>query len=109
MPAIGITGGISNGKTTFVNCVRELLPEAKFFDADAMARELTQHDQAVLAEIREKFGNDIFDANGQLNRSSLRAMIFEAPEKRRKLEQILHPPIRQHWSREAEKHCQSND
>src|SRR6059058_4515310 len=99
MPAIGITGGISTGKTTFVNCLRELLPEAKFFDADAMARELTHHDQAVLAEIRDKFGNDIFDTNGQLNRSALRAMVFQAPEKRRELEQILHPPIRQHWSR----------
>src|SRR5438552_982017 len=109
MPAIGITGGISTGKTTFVNCLRELLPEAKFFDADAMARELTHHDQAVLAEIRDKFGNDIFDTNGQLNRSALRAMVFQAPEKRRELEQILHPPIRQHWSGEAEKHRQLND
>src|SRR5207302_1628751 len=109
MPAIGITGGISTGKTTFVNCLRQLLPEAEFFDADAMARELTHHDQAVLAQIREKFGNDVFDANGQLNRSALRAMVFQAPEKRRELEQILHPPIRQHWRREAEKHRQSNE
>ena len=109
MPAIGITGGISTGKSTFVNYLRELLPGAKFFDADAMARELTQHDENVLAEIRGKFGNDIFDANGQLNRSALRAMVFQAPEKRRELEQILHPPIRQHWSGEAEKHRQLND
>ena len=109
MPVIGITGGISTGKTTFVNCLRELLAGAKFFDADAMARELTQHDENVLAEIRRKFGNDIFDANGQLNRSALRAMVFQAPEKRRELEQILHPPIRQHWSGEAEKHRQLND
>src|SRR5205809_4672379 len=109
MSVIGITGGISTGKTTFVTCLRELLPEAKFFDADAMARELTHHDQAVLGEIREKLGNDVFDANGQLNRSALRAMVFGAPEKRRELEQILHPPIRQHWSREAEKHRQSNE
>ena len=109
MPAIGITGGISTGKSTFVNYLRELLPGAKFFDADAMARELTQHDENVLAEIRRKFGNDIFDANGQLNRSALRAMVFQAPEKRRELEQILHPPIRQHWSGEAEKHRQLND
>src|SRR5947208_11669321 len=35
-------------------------------------------------------------------------MVFQAQEKRRELEQILHPPIRQHWSREAEKHRQSN-
>ena len=109
MPAIGITGGISTGKTTFVNCLRDLLPEAKFFDADAMARTLTHHDQAVLAEIRDKFGDDVFDANGQLNRSALRTMVFKAPQKRRELEQILHPRIRQHWSREAEKHRQSND
>jgi dephospho-CoA kinase len=109
MPAIGITGGISTGKTTFVNCLRELLPDATFFDADAMARELTHHNQAVLTQIREKFGNDIFAANGQLNRSALRAMVFQAPEKRRALEQILHPPIRQHWSREAEKHRQLNE
>jgi dephospho-CoA kinase len=109
MPAIAITGGISTGKTTFVNCLRELLPEAKFFDADAMARELTHHDQTVLGKIREKFGNNVFDANGQLNRSALRAMVFQAPEKRRELEQILHPPIRQHWSREAEKHRPSNE
>src|SRR5947208_10987116 len=108
MPAIGITGGISTGKSTFVNCLRELLPDAKFFDADVMARQLTHHNQAVLAQIRERFGNDVFDANGQLNRRALRAMVFEAPEKRRELEQILHPPIRRHWSREAEKHRQSN-
>ena len=109
VPAIGITGGISTGKTTFVNCLRELLPAAKFFDADAMARELTHHDQAVLSKIREKFGNDVFDANGELNRTALRTMVFQAPEKRRQLEQILHPPIRQHWSREAEQHRQSNE
>jgi dephospho-CoA kinase len=109
MPAIGITGGISTGKTTFVNCLREVLPAAKFFDADAMARELTHRNQAVLAQIRDKFGNDIFAENGQLNRSALRAMVFQAPEKRRKLEQILHPPIRQHWSCEAERHRQSNE
>src|SRR5437763_13053486 len=36
-------------------------------------------------------------------------MVFQAPEKRRELEQILPPPIRQYWSREAEKHRQSNE
>jgi dephospho-CoA kinase len=108
MPAIGITGGISTGKTTFVNCLRRLFPEAMFFDADIMARELTHHDQAILAKIREKFGNDVFDASRGLNRDALRGIVFAASEKRRQLEQILHPPIRRHWSREAEKHRPSN-
>jgi dephospho-CoA kinase len=109
MPAIGITGGISTGKTTFVKCLRERLPAAKFFDADVLVRTLTHEDERVLAEIRKKFGDAVFDAKGQLNRSALRAIIFFAPQKRRQLEQILHPPIRQHWSSEADKYRQSND
>ena len=40
MPAIGITGGVSTGKSTFCDCLREILPGAKFFDADAVARQL---------------------------------------------------------------------
>src|SRR6476661_8806122 len=108
MPAIGVTGGISTGKSTFINCLRQLLPEATFFDADMMARELTGHDKNVLAEIRKTFGDAVFIENGELNRDAIRAIVFGAPEKRRQLEQILHPPIRRHWSREAEKHRQSN-
>jgi len=37
MPAIGITGGVSTGKSTFCDCLREILPGTKFFDADAVA------------------------------------------------------------------------
>jgi dephospho-CoA kinase len=108
MPAIGVTGGISTGKSSFINYLRQLLPQAMFFDADGMARELTRRDKTVLAEIRKTFGDAVFIENGELNRSALRAIVFMAPEKRRQLEQILHPPIRRHWSREAEKHRQSN-
>ena len=108
MPAIGVTGGISNGKSSFINYLRRLLPQAMFFDADGMARELTRQDKTVLAEIRKTFGDAVFIENGELNRGALRAIVFMAPEKRRQLEQILHPPIRRYWSREAEKHRQSN-
>lgn len=79
-----------------------------FFDADGMARELTRQDKTVLAEIRKTFGDAVFIENGELNRGALRAIVFMTPEKRRQLEQILHPPIRRHWSREAERHRQSN-
>jgi dephospho-CoA kinase len=108
MPAIGVTGGISTGKSTFMNCLRQLFPEATFFDADVMARELARQDKNVLAEIRQTFGGRVFTESGELNRGVLRGIVFEASEKRRQLEQILHPPIRRHWSREAEKHRQSN-
>jgi dephospho-CoA kinase len=108
MPAIGVTGGISTGKSTFMNCLRQLFPEATFFDADVMARDLARQDKNVLAEIRQTFGGRVFTESGELNRGVLRGIVFGASEKRRQLEQILHPPIRRHWSREAEKHRQSN-
>src|SRR6476646_5982657 len=108
IPAIGVTGGISTGKSTFINCLRQLFPEATFFDADVMARELAGQNKNVLAEIRKTFGDAVFTENGELNRDALRAIVFGAPDKRRQLEQILHPPIRRRWSREAEKHRQSN-
>jgi dephospho-CoA kinase len=108
MPAIGVTGGISTGKSTFVNCLRQLFPDATFFDADVMARELARQDKNVLGEIRKTFGGRVFTKSGELNRDALRGIVFGASEKRRQLEQILHPPIRRYWGREAEKHRQSN-
>ncbi|PYJ41097.1 MAG: dephospho-CoA kinase [Verrucomicrobia bacterium] len=109
MSVIGITGGISTGKTAFADYLRALIPKARFFDADSMARELTRSDEKVLGEIRARFGPAVFQKNGELNRGALRAIVFDAPEKRRDLEQILHPPIRQRWSGEAERYRNSTE
>ena len=87
-----------------MNFLRELLPNAEFFDADEMARELTRSHAGALAEIRAHFGPAVFGASGELNRGALRAMVFGVPEKRRVLEQILHPRIRERWSGEANRH-----
>ena len=109
MSVIGITGGISTGKTAFVDNLRALIPEGRFFNADEMARELTRSDEKVLGEIRARFGPAVFQKNGELNRGALRAIVFNAPEKRRDLEQILHPRIRQRWSGEAERYRNSTE
>lgn len=109
MSVIGITGGISTGKSTFAKSLRELLPSARFFDADEMARELTTKDSDVLGEIRDRFGSEVFQANGELNRGALRTIVFSAPKRRRDLEEILHPRIRQRWSGEAEKYRRSTE
>src|SRR5437773_1059395 len=103
MPAIGITGGISTGKSTFCECLREILPGAKFFDADAVARYLVDLEE-VKQELLAKFGFGIFSRNGDLNRDAVRAIIFQDAVKRKALEQILHPRIRQQWSVEADRH-----
>ena len=107
MPAIGITGGISTGKSTFCDCLREIVPTAKFFSADQAARELVDLDPDVKKEVAAEFGSGIFSSNGRLNREQLRAIVFENTAKKSALEQILHPRIRRQWSAEASKHRNS--
>ena len=108
MPAIGITGGISTGKSTFCDCLREIVPTAKFFDADLAARWLAEVPE-VKEEIRGQFGGEVFSPTGDLNRAKLRAIVFDDANKRRALEQILHPRIRRQWMAEAKKHRNSPD
>jgi dephospho-CoA kinase len=108
MPAIGITGGISTGKSTFCDCLREIIPAAKFFDADVAARSLPKLPE-VKQEILGQFGREVFSPEGDLNRAKLRAIVFANATKRRSLEQILHPRIRRQWMAQAERHRNSPD
>lgn len=109
MPAIGITGGIATGKSAFTRFLRELLPNATFFDADGAARELTDSDAEARELIAQKFGSDIYSAEGDLKRAELRAIVFADPEKKQALEQILHPRIRRQWAIEAERRRHSTE
>ena len=108
MPAIGITGGISTGKSTFCECVRGTLSTAKLFNADQAAHALVEFPE-VQQEIRAEFGNGVFSRDGDLNREKLRAIIFGDAIKRRALERILHPRIRRQWRAEAKRHRNSPD
>jgi dephospho-CoA kinase len=108
MPAIGITGGISTGKTTFCDCLREIIPAAKFFNADLAARSVAELPE-VKQEILRQFGREVFSPDGDLNRAKLRAIVFADATKRRSLEQILHPRIRRQWMAQAKRHRNSPD
>jgi dephospho-CoA kinase len=108
MPAIGITGGISTGKTIFCECLRELIPTAKFFNADEAAHIILELSE-VKREIRTEFGTDVFSRHEDLNRARLRAIIFNDLNKKRALERILHPRIRGQWRTEAKSYRNSLD
>jgi dephospho-CoA kinase len=108
MPAIGITGGISTGKSTFCDCLREIIPAAKFFDADLASRSLAELPD-VKQEILGQFGSEVFSPQGDLNRAKLRAIVSANATKRRSLEQILHPRIRRQWMAQAKRHRNSPD
>ena len=106
MPAIGITGGIATGKTAFCECLRDVFPGAKFFNADEAAHDLFEAPE-VKREIRAEFGGEVFSSDANLNRAKVRAIIFGDTTKKRALERILHPRIRRRWKAEAKKHRNS--
>src|SRR5206468_12049073 len=108
MPAIGITGGICTGKSTFCGCLREILPAAKFFNGDEAAHALVELPE-VKKEIRDKFGSGVFSSDEALNRAKLRAIVFGDATRKRALERILHPRIRRQWRTEAKRHRNSPD
>ena len=108
MPAIGITGGISTGKSTFCECLREILPATKLFNADQAAHAVVELPE-VKQKIRAEFGSSVFSRDGDLNREKLRAIVFGDATKKRALEKILHPLIRSQWTAEAKRHRNSPD
>jgi dephospho-CoA kinase len=81
---------------------------AHFFDADLAARELADRDPEVRGLIEREFGAGVY-ASGDLNRGAIRSIVFADAEKKRALEQILHPRIRRQWSLEAEGHRNSTE
>src|SRR6266581_3289145 len=106
MPAIGITGGISTGKSSFSDCLREILPGARFFNADEAAHAVVELPE-IQQKLRTEFGSGVFSRGGDLNREKLRAIIFSDAAKKRALERILHPRIRRQWRTEAKRHRNS--
>lgn len=92
MYLIGLTGGIASGKSTVASAWAEL--GGIEIDADQLAREVVAPGTSGLRQVLEKFGHDL--ANGdELNRQALASIVFANPEKRKELEEIIHPLVRQ--------------
>ena len=91
-PAIGLTGGIGSGKSTVAGRLASL--GADIIDTDEIARELTGPAGAAMAKLREAFGQKYVSPDGSLDRDAMRALAFEDPAARSRLEAILHPAIR---------------
>ena len=90
---VALTGGIASGKTLVSDEFARL--GVPVIDTDVIAHDLVEPGQPALKEIENKFGSDIIDTNGRLKRAEMRALIFSDPGKRKILESILHPRIRQ--------------
>jgi dephospho-CoA kinase len=96
---IAVTGGIASGKSVVTDMFREL--GAVVVDTDVIAREVVEPGQPALDDIRERFGDTVFQVSGELDRAALRKLVFEEDAARRDLEAILHPRIGAETRRQA--------
>ena len=87
---IGLTGGIATGKSTVSQYLfdRYYLP---IFDADIIARQAVEPNSPILAKIFDRYGNQITNQYGSLNRSELGNIIFKNKEEKQWLEKQIHP------------------
>lgn len=93
MYLVGLTGGIAAGKTSVAKRWVEL--GGLEIDADILARRALDAGTPGLAKVLEQFGTDLLLADGNLDRQKIAEIVFNAPEKRKKLEEIVHPIVRE--------------
>ena len=100
MLRVGITGGIGSGKTALTDWLAD--KGIVIVDADLASRIIVAPGQPALREIADTFGSQYLQHDGQLDRAALRALVFSDEDKRRQLERITHPRIREELARQMD-------
>jgi dephospho-CoA kinase len=89
---VGLTGGIASGKSAVAKILARL--GAAVINADDLAREVVEPGKVAWQEIVDAFGTSVLQSDQTLDRQKLRALIFTDPDRRKKLEAIIHPRVR---------------
>ena len=90
---IGLTGGIGSGKSAAANFFQN--EGISVIDTDQLARKVIQKDTPGYSKVVESFGANILDNNDSIDRAKLREEVFNDNEKRKILESITHPLVRE--------------
>jgi len=91
MLVVGLTGGIGSGKTAASEHFKSL--GITIVDADEVSRQVVEPGTPALSQIAEHFGERVLDDDQSLDRRALRDIIFNQPDEKKWLEQLLHPLI----------------
>lgn len=93
MKHVGLTGGVASGKSAVAAKLASL--GAIVIDADALARQVVEPGTPGLAAIKDTFGEGILLPDGSLDRPALGAIVFSDAAQRAKLNEIVHPLVRE--------------
>jgi len=91
MIVVGIMGAIGSGKSKVAECLKEA--GAEVLNADAMAHEVLNLPE-IIQQITARWGEDILDEDGTINRKGLADRVFSNKEKLKELENLIHPLVR---------------
>ena len=105
MLRIGLTGGIATGKSTVSNYLKELA--YPLVDADVIARQLVEPGQEGLERLVARFGREILDESGALNRQVFGQRLFGNAQLRQEVDQLLHPLIYEALEAESQRLAQA--
>ena len=106
MKFIGLTGGVGAGKTTVLKAMEQMY-RVHILIADEIAHEQMEPGTMCYKRLHEAFGScDIWRENGSINRSKLAQLLFSDEEKRRTLNGIVHPAVKEYILGEVEKERQ---
>lgn len=97
MMKIGLTGGIGSGKSTVARLFEKR--GAHIVDLDLLAHQVEEPGGAAWEGIVERFGRDVLDAEGNIDREKLGGIVFRDAAKREELNRIVHPAVRDVWRR----------
>lgn len=101
MLKVGLTGGIGSGKSCATGIFKKL--GTPVIDADIIAHQLTVPGTEALLEISKLLGNQFITSQGELDRKKLAQFVFEHPDKKVVLENILHPRVKLGMASELQK------
>ena len=96
---LGLTGGIGSGKSTVAQMLA--VQGAAIIDADAISRATTAVGGAALPTIAQQLGAHLIAPDGALDRTAMRALVFDDADARQRLEAIIHPLVAQETDRQA--------
>ena len=105
MLRIGLTGGIATGKSTVSNYLKKL--DYPLIDADVIARQLVEPGQEGLKRLVAKFGAEILNESGALDRQALGQRLFGDAQLRQEVDQLLHPLIYEALEAESQRLAQA--
>jgi dephospho-CoA kinase len=97
---IGLTGGIGSGKTTIAHFFAE--KGISIYIADQEARNL-MNSEMIQKQVKAVFGDSVFD-NNAIDRAKLASVVFNDPDKLKKLNKIVHPAVRTHFKEWVKAH-----